>query len=207
MLIFKNDFKKSGSQFMYSERELSAIVTTPLIFKSRQDPDFNNYAKEWCLYFSPQHREFSYFDETTSISKYDEIVEQCFGNSDPVDIAITRKTSHIQEIHIVDNEPDNEQVEIQDNNLIEEITDYDEDFIDQNFEIVEDNIKILNPQQVSNLKNSFQRIIEEELAISTTLGYIERLSAQQREAFDKIVDPINKNIVLLGKAGTGNFQI
>ena len=82
---------------------------------------------------------------------------------------------------------------------IDEYQNYDE------YTIEDDNVIALSENEIKNMENIFKNTMKEKKEQNNIGGFIDRLNHSQKEAFDKIIDPDNKNIILLGKAGTGNY--
>lgn len=71
-------------------RKKEVIVITPLVYKTRNEPEFLEYIRNWCLYFYPQNERFSYFPDDQVERKYREMITTEFDGSDPVDISIKK---------------------------------------------------------------------------------------------------------------------
>ena len=62
---------------------------------------------------------------------------------------------------------------------------------------------VLTADRITELEKTFLSLITETIDDHHIAGFIERLSEEQRAAFDKMVDKQSQKIILIGKAGTG----
>lgn len=113
---------------------------------------------------------------------------------------LIQKTSQ-PDLHVDWNDP----AEIPVNNV--EISEgiHDGEFVEPKQEVIaiQEKIETLNSHEFQRINGAFKNLMTEAVVSENASGFIDRLTPEQRMSFDKIIDPENKKIILLGKAGTG----
>lgn len=101
-------------------------------------------------------------------------------------------------IEKIENPPNTEPIleDIMQNEIVADVSD----------DIQNENLIELTANGIDDLQKTFCSLLTENIDDHFVSGFIERLSEDQRAAFDKIVDKKNKKIILIGKAGTGIFS-
>ena len=178
-------------------------VSFGLKYISSNDPGYEQYIIDWCIYFTPQKNEFKPKTYDESLKLYKQTIENRYAGKDPCDYELgTRKLIDISNIDNPINPSENSSKNINLEDIFDIISDFSENDIFEPKEINENIIKI-SINDLENISKIFKNIREEKKAFDRTSGFIERLNKEQNIAFKIITKKENKKAILLGKAGTG----
>ena len=202
--------KKSNGRYQFSTRTKELIITFGLRYVSETDEKWKEYVVEWCLYFTPQHKEFTRKTFEQSIAIYRQTLLEKLSDHDPCDYALGKvvPSADLDRLDDPNAGPHENLNESFDRNVADLIGDQSENEESEGYflepEVVVENLINVNEEQIKNLQDKFNEIKQLSGTMTTTTsGFINRLSNEQQVAFDIITRPNNKRIIINGKAGTG----